>query len=112
MQLRTSPIVLAYMPSLRGTDTLGGVLTYNSDRGDLHLGLKSSRIDFGTQFLHNVAITAGTSDSSLRYDITLDDGHGNGLLLYKTAVYGALAEELAGPVHALSVKALAPGEAD
>lgn len=26
-------------------------------------------------------------------------------------VYGALAEELAGPVHALSVKALAPGEA-
>ena len=26
------------------------------------------------------------------------------------AVYTALAEELAGPVHALSVKALAPGE--
>ncbi len=25
-------------------------------------------------------------------------------------VYGVLAEELAGPVHALSVKALAPGE--
>jgi len=25
-------------------------------------------------------------------------------------VYAALAEELAGPVHALSVKALAPGE--
>jgi BolA protein len=28
------------------------------------------------------------------------------------AVYAALSEELAGPVHALSVKALAPGEAD
>jgi BolA protein len=26
-------------------------------------------------------------------------------------IYAALAEELAGPVHALSVKALAPGEA-
>jgi BolA protein len=26
-------------------------------------------------------------------------------------VYKALADELAGPVHALSVKALAPGEA-
>lgn len=26
-------------------------------------------------------------------------------------VYGALADELAGPVHALSVKAIAPGEA-
>jgi hypothetical protein len=92
MQLRTSPIVLAYMPSIRGTDTLGGALTYNSDRDDLHLGLKSPRIDFGTQFLHNVAITAGTSDSSLRYGITLDDGHGSGLLLYKTAVYGAVVD--------------------
>jgi BolA protein len=28
------------------------------------------------------------------------------------SVYTALAEELAGPVHALSVKALAPGEQD
>jgi hypothetical protein len=92
MQLRTSPIVLAYMPSFRGTDTLGGVLTYNSDRDDLHLGLKSPRVDFGTQFLHNVAFNAGTSDGSLRYDITLDDGHGGGLLLYKTAVYGAVVD--------------------
>ncbi|HEX4181055.1 MAG TPA: BolA family protein [Caulobacteraceae bacterium] len=28
------------------------------------------------------------------------------------AVYAALAEEMAGPVHALSIRALAPGEAD
>ena len=28
------------------------------------------------------------------------------------AVYAALREELAGPLHALSVKALAPGESD
>ncbi|MDB5431847.1 MAG: stress-induced morphogen [Caulobacter sp.] len=28
------------------------------------------------------------------------------------AVYAALAEELAGPLHALSVKALAPGESE
>jgi BolA protein len=36
---------------------------------------------------------------------------GMGRVQRQRAVYGALADELAGPVHALSVKALAPGEA-
>ena len=92
MQLRASPLVLAYIPSLRGTDSVGGVLTYNSDRGDLHLGMKAPRLVFGTQFFHDINIAAGTADSSLRYDITMADGHGSGLLLYKTAVYGAVAD--------------------
>jgi BolA protein len=35
---------------------------------------------------------------------------GLGRVQRQRAVYAALAEELAGPVHALSVKALAPGE--
>ena len=35
---------------------------------------------------------------------------GMGRVQRQRAVYGALAQELAGPVHALSVKALAPGE--
>lgn len=92
MQLRTSPLVLSLMPSLRGTDSVGGTLTYNSDRNDLHLGLRAPRIDLGTQFLHDVRINAGTADSSLRYAITMADGHGSGLLFYKTAVYGAVAD--------------------
>ncbi|MBS0364127.1 MAG: BolA family transcriptional regulator [Proteobacteria bacterium] len=36
---------------------------------------------------------------------------GEGKVARQRMVYRALAEELAGPVHALSVKALAPGEA-
>ncbi|MBS0331245.1 MAG: BolA family transcriptional regulator [Proteobacteria bacterium] len=36
---------------------------------------------------------------------------GQGKVARQRMVYRALAEELAGPVHALSVKALAPGEA-
>ena len=37
---------------------------------------------------------------------------GQGRVQRQRAVYGALKEELAGPVHALSLKALAPGEID
>jgi translocation and assembly module TamB len=92
MQLRTSPLVLQFVPSLRGTDTLGGVMTFNSDRDDLQLRLKAPRLVFGSQYLHDVDVAAGTADSSLRYDISLADGHGSGILLYKTAVYGAVAD--------------------
>ena len=35
---------------------------------------------------------------------------GQGRIQRQRAVYGALSEELAGPVHALSLKAFAPGE--
>ena len=35
---------------------------------------------------------------------------GQGLVARQRMVYRALADELAGPLHALSVKALAPGE--
>jgi BolA protein len=35
---------------------------------------------------------------------------GVGRVQRQRMVYGALADELAGPIHALSVKALAPGE--
>ena len=41
MQLRASPLVLQFVPSLRGTDTIGGVITFNSDHDDLHLGLRA-----------------------------------------------------------------------
>jgi TamB, inner membrane protein subunit of TAM complex/AsmA family len=92
MQLRTSPLVLQFVPSLRGTDTVGGVMTFNSDQDALHLGLKAPRLVVGSQFFHDVDVTAGTADSSLRYDISLADGHGSGLLLYKTALYGAVAD--------------------
>ena len=37
---------------------------------------------------------------------------GQGRVQRQRAVYAALKEELAGPVHALSLKALAPGETD
>jgi BolA protein len=37
---------------------------------------------------------------------------GQGRVQRQRAVYAALQDELAGPVHALSVKALAPGEGE
>ena len=91
IHLRTSPLVLSFVPSLNGTDTIGGRLSFNSDRNDLRLGLHAPRIVYGTQFFRGVNIVAATTDTALRYDVTIADGHGGGFLLYKTALYGAVA---------------------
>lgn len=46
------------------------------------------------------------------FTVTLESAAftGVGRVQRQRMVYGALAEELAGPIHALSLKALAPGE--
>jgi len=90
IRLRTSPLVLDFMPALRGTDTVGGRLRFNSDHNDLQLGLGAPRIVYGSQFFHEIAIKAGTADSNLRYSVTMADGHGSGFVLYRSAVYGAV----------------------
>lgn len=52
----------------------------------------------------------GGGESHFNVVIVSDAFQGQGRVQRQRAVYGALAEELAGPVHALSLKVFAPGE--
>lgn len=54
---------------------------------------------------------SGAGESHFNIAITSEAFLGLGRVQRQRLVYAALAEELAGPVHALSVKATAPGEA-
>ena len=57
---------------------------------------------------------AGSSDAGeSHFDVTIESQAfaGANKVARQRMIYKALAEELAGPVHALSLKALAPGEA-
>ena len=49
-------------------------------------------------------------ESHFNVTIEAEAFRGSSKVARQRMVYRALAEELAGPVHALSVKALAPGE--
>jgi BolA protein len=53
-----------------------------------------------------------TPGGESHFNVVIEAGafKGMGRVQRQRAVYAALTEELAGPVHALSVKALAPGE--
>jgi len=88
MHLRTSPLVLAVMPSLKNTDSLGGVMVFNSDRNDLHLDLRTPRVVVGGQRYHNVGVRVATADGRLNYGISMTDGNGGGLEFYRTSLGG------------------------
>jgi BolA protein len=60
---------------------------------------------------HGHAGASPGGESHFNVVIESDVFEGQGRVQRQRAVYAALKDELAGPVHALSVKALAPGEA-
>jgi len=59
---------------------------------------------------HGHAGASPSGESHFNVVIEAPAFKGMGRVQRQRAVYAALAEELSGPVHALSVKALAPGE--
>jgi BolA protein len=64
--------------------------------------------DSGRHHGHSGARSGGESHFNVVIEATLFEGMGR--VQRQRAVHAALKDELAGPVHALSVKALAPGE--
>ncbi len=64
--------------------------------------------DSGRHAGHSGAREGGES----HFNVTIESAAfaGAGKVARQRMIYRALAEEMAGPVHALSIKALAPGE--
>src|SRR6202000_496689 len=90
LNFRASPLVLAYMPSLKGTDSLGSLITFNSDRNDLRLDLKAPHIQLGSQQFEQLNFTAATGNGRLGYLLQGEGGSGSGFELHKTWLAGDL----------------------
>ena len=96
MRFRTSPIVLAYMPSLKGTDTIAGILKYNSRYDDLGLYVDAPRVQLGTEVFQQMKIAAhsgGADSGQLRYSVDIASAQGSGINLFRSSVHGWLAED-------------------
>jgi hypothetical protein len=91
LRLRPSPIVLAVMPSLKGTDSLTGHIDFNSAKKNLNVLLHADKIHMNQQVIHQFNLTADSKDSALLYNISVADAGQRGFQLYKSAVYGSLA---------------------
>lgn len=93
LHFRPSPLVLAYVPSLKGTDSLGVFASFNSAQHDLHLHLASPQVQFGSQIFDHPDLTVGTSGGRLNYDLQIDGGTGSGFELHHTWVAGSLHQD-------------------
>jgi hypothetical protein len=93
LRFKPSPIVLAAMPSLKGTDSLTGNIDYNSAKRNLNLLLHADKIQVNEQVIHQLNVTANAKDSALLYNISVADAGHKGFQLYRTAVYGSLAHD-------------------
>ncbi len=60
LALRPSPLVLAAMPSLRGSDSLTGYIAFNSLKKDFKLDLHTDKIQLDQLVIHQLGIKAET----------------------------------------------------
>jgi hypothetical protein len=90
MHFRVSPLVLTLMPSLRGTDSIGARMAYNSDKNDLNLGLLAPHIRLGDDRFNNIRFNTSTDDSSLHYTLQMADGVGSGFDFHQTSLAGVM----------------------
>jgi hypothetical protein len=92
VRMRPSPLVLAVMPSLAGTDSLTGNIHFNSAKKDLNISLHDDKIQINQQIIHQLNIVAETKENGLDYRVTAADAGQKGFQIYQTAVYGTLAD--------------------
>ena len=89
--LKPSPLVLAMIPSLKGSDSVAGNITFNSEKKDLQVHLNADKIQFNNQIIHLLDIHSQSQDTAINYSISAADAGKPGFQLYQTAIYGSVA---------------------
>jgi TamB, inner membrane protein subunit of TAM complex len=92
LELRPSPLVLAIMPSLKGSDSLNGHISFNSLKKDLNLDLHSEKIQINQLVIQQFSAKADSREKNLEYNISFSEAQQPGFQLYQTALSGTLAE--------------------
>ena len=82
-------------------------------RAKLVAALRPSRLDIADDSARHAGHAGASGAGETHFNITIvsEAFAGLGRVQRQRLVHAAVAEELAGPVHALSIKATAPGEA-
>ena len=81
-------------------------------REKLHNVFRPERLEVIDDSARHAGHSGATEGGESHFNVVIVSHlfQGQGRVQRQRSVYSALAEELAGPVHALSLKALAPGE--
>lgn len=87
MHLRPSPIVLQFMPDVKGTDTIAGNVAFNSAEDKLNIDLNAPKLQYGSWVVSGVSVNSATEET-LRYNISAQNARSGNLQLFQPAVRG------------------------
>lgn len=87
----SAPLVLQFVPNLKGSDTIGAHISFNSAANDLQVQMKSPVIKYGTQTINNLRFSAATKASQLNYALAVDNAGSPSFMLNESSVTGNLA---------------------
>lgn len=92
MLLQTSPLVLQYMPQLKGTDSITGQIDYASDSNHLVMQVLAPKIQYGEQIIQNTRLFANTDAKQLNYGLALQKAGSKSFYLNQTNINGHIAD--------------------
>lgn len=87
-QFRTSPIVLQFLPELKGTDTIGANMHFVSDRNILDVNLNAPLIQFDGNRIRKMKAQVNSVDTAMGYIVSFENAALNNLLFNNASLVG------------------------
>jgi hypothetical protein len=87
----SAPLVLQFAPELKGSDTVGAHIAFDSKANDLNVKIHSPHILYGEQAIENFDLNANTANNELDYAVKIDKAGSKSFHVNKTLVEGKLA---------------------
>lgn len=88
MHLRpSSPLVLQLMPDLKGTDSIGGIVAFNSAEDKLNIDMNAPKLQYGTWVVSSIQVKSATAEK-LNYSIIAQNARSGNMQLFQPAVRG------------------------
>ncbi|MEQ1623770.1 MAG: translocation/assembly module TamB domain-containing protein, partial [Sediminibacterium sp.] len=89
-QFRTSPIVLQFLPELKGTDTMGATMQFVSDRNILNFNLNAPLIQYDGSRIRQLQANISTGDTAMLYGLNFENAAVKNLLLNNASLNGRI----------------------
>ncbi len=89
-QFRTSPIVLQFMPELKGTDTMGATMHFVSDKNLMDLQLDAPLIQYDGNRIRKLHANLGTGETAINYHVGFENAALKNFLLNNATLNGSI----------------------
>lgn len=89
-----SRLLYAFVPALKGSDSINARINFNSAASDLDLRVSAPKVMYGANTLDSITLTANTGAEVLNYALTLEGAGTPTMRLNRTAIVGNVADNI------------------